>query len=246
MKISIIIPVQSLKKPKSTRFFYKSIFGIVETLNSIKNNPPKIDFEILVIINGNNDTELIEYISENKLVTRYAILTDNVGVSRAWNIGSQMATGDFLCFCNDDVEFKSDSFEKLLDILIDDKTAGQIGPEGGMWEGVTSGKRVGLSQIEEADEISGYFFIIPNFVYSKTGGFDIEYSPAGCEEIDMSFKIRQLGYKCLVVPNTGIKHHGHHGISLKNTNISFLGMNINTLDLDKRNKKYFLSKWYKL
>ena len=65
MKISIIIPVQSLKKQKSTRFFYKSVFGIVETLNSIKCNPPKIDFEIVIIINGKTDTELIKYISEN-------------------------------------------------------------------------------------------------------------------------------------------------------------------------------------
>ncbi|WP_439506872.1 glycosyltransferase family 2 protein [Sediminibacterium sp.] len=243
MKVSIIIPVQSLKKQKSTRFFYKSIFGIVETINSITVNPPNIDFEIVVVINGRNDTELIKFISENKSVTRYAILTENVGVARAWNIGAQMATGQFLCFCNDDVEFEKNSFDKLLNILINDEMAGQVGPEGGMWEGITSGKRVGLSHIEEADEISGFFFILTKAIFIKSGGFDIEYTPAGCEEIDMSFKIRQLGYKCLVVPNTGIKHHGHHGISLKNTNISYLGMNINTLDLDKRNKEYFLSKW---
>jgi GT2 family glycosyltransferase len=243
MKISIIIPVQSLKKQKSTRFFYKSVFGIVETLNSIKCNPPKIDFEIVIIINGKTDTELIKYISENAFVTRYAILSDNVGVSRAWNIGAQMSTGDFLCFCNDDVEFEIQSFEKILNVLIGNEIVGQVGPEGGMWKGITSGKRVGLNNVEEADEISGYFFIIPNKVFVKTGGFDIQYSPAGCEEIDMSFQIRKLGYKCLVVPNTGIKHHGHHGISLKNTNIFFLGKNINTLDLDKRNKEYFLSKW---
>lgn len=241
--ISIIIPVQKLKKSINPRFFYKKVFGFEETLNSIISNL-KLDFEIIVIIND-GESALLEFVQANPFITRYCIISDNVGVSRAWNIGAQMAVGDLLCFCNDDVEFASNSFEDLITVLQMDNKIGQIGPEGGRWHLNLSGQRLGLKKVEVVDEVSGFFFIIPRNIYIKAGGFDVNYTPAGCEEIDMSFKIRSMGYKCVVVPNTGIVHHGFHGVSSKKTDIKYLSTQISSVDLDKRNKDYFVDKWYK-
>jgi len=241
--LSIIIPVQKLKKTVNPRFFYKKMFGLKDTIDSIKEHID-VEFELIIVVNGQAEEDLINYLKAEKAISRTAYLTENIGVSRAWNVGAQMAMGEYLCFCNDDVEFKPESFSKLLKTFSDFDHIGEVGPEGGEWHLDKSGARKGLTEIEQADEISGYFFIIPTHVFYQTTGFDIFYSPAGCEEIDMSFQLRSMGYQCMVVPGTGILHHGSHGISSRNTDIFFLGQTINTRDLDIRNKEHFVKKWY--
>lgn len=242
--VSIIIPAYRLVKEINPRFFYKKRFSLKDTIGSIIKNV-KCEYELIVVANGLDDNRLVDYIKSNKHVHKYALLSCNVGVPRAWNVGAHLAEGDCLCFCNDDVDVGIGSLEKLVDVLNSSDSIGEVGPAGGKWEKTGSGKRVGLDKIEEADEISGNFFIIKKKIYEEVGGFDNAYTPAGCEEIDMSFKIRKSGYKCLVVPHLPIVHYGKHGISSKKTIIRFFNKEINTSELDKINRSYFYSKWYK-
>ncbi|HEV7332027.1 MAG TPA: glycosyltransferase [Flavisolibacter sp.] len=242
--LSIIIPVNQLIKKINPRYFYKKRFCLDETINSIVSNI-NVPYEIILVVNDYSNKELVEYAVTHQYIKKYCINSVNVGVARSWNLGAHLAEGDYLCFCNDDVEFtKPATFSQLLTIFSNHNNVGEIGPEGGRWHRAISGERTGLTTIEEADEISGYFFIIPTSIYHRTGGFDNYYTPAGCEEIDMSFKIRSLGYKCLVVPDTGIVHHGSHGISSKKVVVRYFDKEIDTITLDKRNKEYFINKWY--
>lgn len=242
--ISIIIPANSLVKKINPRFFYKKLFCLDDTINSIVKNID-VKYELILVINDYSNKELINYVASNKYINKFCINSSNAGVARSWNIGAHLAEGNFLCFCNDDVEFSKPAvFSKLISIFDTDTNVGEVGPQGGRWHKDQSGERTGLEKISEADEISGYFFIIPSKVFHDTGGFDNYYTPAGCEEIDMSFKIRSLGYKCLVVPDTGIIHHGGHGISNKKIVLKYFDKEIDTVELDKRNKKYFVKKWY--
>lgn len=242
--LSIIIPVQKIKKSINPRYFYKKVFGIKETIQSIKNTID-VEFELIIVINDIENLELIDYIKNEKIVKKYVVCSTNIGVSRSWNVGANLAEGDYLCFCNDDVEFQIPIFKKLLDVFNTNQNVGEIGPRGNTWYRDKSGDYIESNEIESADVISGFFFIIPTKIYYEVGGFDNYYTPAGCEEIDMSFAIRKLGYKCLIIPNTGIIHHGNHGISSRNTNVKYFDKEINTMDLDQRNKAYFVNKWYR-
>lgn len=243
--LSIIIPANNLVKSINPRYFYKKRFCLDDTIKSITENI-EMPYELIIVVNDINNDELVSYVKGNSKIHKYAINSLNAGVARSWNIGAHLAEGRHLCFCNDDVEFtKKGAFEKLVKMLDDDDKIGEIGPEGGKWHRDKSGERTGLKLIEEADEISGFFFIIPSAVYYQSGGFDNNYTPAGCEEIDMSFKIRSLGYKCIVVPDTGIVHHGNHGVSAKRSIVKYFNHEIDTHELDKKNKSYFLNKWYR-
>lgn len=242
--LSIIIPVQKIKKTINPRYFYKKVFGIKETIDSIRKTID-VEFELIIIINDSENVELIEYIKNETIVSKYAVISKNIGVSRSWNIGAHLAEGKYLCFCNDDVEFQYSSFKNLLSTFSHHDKVGQIGPQGTKWLRDKPGEYLVSNQIMEADAIAGYFFIVPTTVFHEVGGFDNFYTPAGCEEIDMSFAIRNKGYKCLIVPNTGIIHHGNHGISSRNAIIKYFDKEINTLELDKRNKAYFVKKWYR-
>jgi GT2 family glycosyltransferase len=242
--LSIIIPANNLVKKVNPKYFYKKRFSLDDTIQSIKKNID-VEHEIILVINDYSNKELVDYAVNNRSITKFCINSSNAGVARSWNIGAHLAEGDYLCFCNDDVEFSMPgAFSTLINVLKKDPKIGQTGPQGGKWHLDQSGERTGIEKIDEADEISGYFFIIPAKVYHEAGGFDNSYTPAGVEEIDMSFKIRDLGYKCIVVPQTGIIHHGTHGISAKRSIVKYFDKEIDTYDLDKRNKQYFIKKWY--
>jgi GT2 family glycosyltransferase len=244
-KISIIIPVMRLKKTKNSRYFYKSVWGIRETVNSIIQTTVDLDYEFVFVQNG-VDEELTVFLKSvlSEHSGRLIQISENVGVAKAWNIGVSACLNEVLVISNDDVEFRERSINVLVDELFNGDKVGQVGPEGGDWYRDSSGERRGKDQVESVDEISGYFFITTRTAYNTVGGFDEIYSPAGVEEIDYSFALRRAGFLCLVIPNSGIVHHGHHGVSAKSQVISFLGTSIDTHSLDKRNKEYFIKKWY--
>jgi GT2 family glycosyltransferase len=245
-KVSVVIPVMRLTKSKNPRYFYKKSWGIKETVHSLLDNSSGLDIEFVFVQNGEDDllTDFINKVLSNNN-GRSVLISENVGVAKAWNIGVSACLSEIIIISNDDVEFNHDSLIRLIKTLISDDKIGQVGPEGGEWYFDKSGKRKGISQIEDVDEISGYFFITKRQAYNKVGGFDEYYSPAGVEEIDYSFALRSAGYRCVVVPDTGIVHHGYHGVSAKPQTIYYLGESIDTHVLDRRNKDYFVNKWYK-
>ena len=214
---------------------------IVETLVDIKKNV-KIDYEIIVICNG-QDAELIQFIRENQHIDKYCINNVNVGVARSWNMGAQMAEGELLCYLNDDVSVGEGGLESLCQLLESDQTIGEVGPVGAVWEGANHKDFVGQSEVSQADAIAGFCFILRAQLFRDLGGFDVAYSPAGFEEIDMSFSIRKAGYRCVVMPNLNIHHYHHHGVSAYKTDISYLNSTIDTVSLNERNKAYFQKKW---
>jgi len=250
--VSIIIPVLNYSKhlgfkhlvsrPQRIKTYLSPTRGITDLIKDIVGNV-SLNYEIIVICNSEKDEKLVKFITSNCHIHKYCINNMNVGVSRSWNMGAMMAEGEYLCYINDDVEIGKGCLEALIQVLKENEDVGQVGPKGGKWIGVQSGPRLGLEKMEEADEISGFLFILKREIFDLVGGFDILYTPGGCEEIDMSFKIRSKGYKCLVIPNLHAIHHNSRGISSLNTDIHYLNKIINTKDLDKRNKKIFLSKW---
>ena len=239
-KISIIIPVLHWKRPLNKKRFFMPRQTIVETLTDIERNV-KIEYEVIVICNG-QDQELIEFIKSSPIVNKYCLNNVNVGVARSWNMGAQMAEGEFLCYLNDDVSVGSDALERLIKHF-EDPEIGEVGPEGSYWKKCAhhsfyEGKLPAIT-----DVISGFCFIVRAKIFHSLGGFDVNFSPAGCEEVDFSYRIRQSGLKCLVDPIVSIKHFHHHGVSAQKVVIKFFGNLIDTEELHKRNSAYFRSKW---
>lgn len=241
-KVSIIIPVLYLNRPLNKKRFFIQRYTIENVLEDIAKNV-KIENEVIVICNG-SDPELIQYISANSKIDKYCINSVNVGVARAWNIGAEMSEAKILCFLNDDVEVGLGALEKLTETLEQNEMIGQVGPVGAIWNGSAHDRFVGETQIEEADAIAGFLFLMKASLYWALGGFDVAYSPAGFEEIDMCFSIRKTGKKCVVVPGLNVKHHHHHGVSAYKSVISYLGKEIDSEALHLRNKDYFERKWF--
>lgn len=241
-KVSIIIPVLHLSRPKNKKRFFMPKQTIEETLADIKKNV-SLDHEIIVVCNG-TDPELQEYIKNDKRIDRYCLNSVNVGVARAWNIGAQLAEGEVLCYLNDDVSIGPNSLEILTEQLLSNEENGEIGPAGSYWKDCQHNSfPENSSNFITTDVVSGFCFLLRSSTFHKLGGFDIEYTPAGFEEIDLSYNIRKHGLKCIINPTVNIKHYHHHGVSAQKVDIHYLGSVISTDDLHIRNKAYFRSKW---
>lgn len=240
-KVSFIIPVLHLTRPLNKARFFMPRYTIAEVLKDLKKNV-SLPHEIIVVCNG-QDKELIDFIASHPDIDKYCINSVNAGVARSWNMGAEMAEGEALCFANDDVEVGKGVVENLYENLFLDPQIGEVGPSGGHWNR-DRGEYVHSRHPVAVDHISGYFFMLKQTAYYQVGGFDIAYSPAGFEEIDMSFALRKAGMRCVVCPNLDIKHYHHHGVSAQRTEIKYLHKSIDTVLLHERNREYFLNKWY--
>lgn len=239
--ISIIIPVLHLSRAINPKRFFMPRQTIKDTLTDIKKNV-KIPHEIIVVCNG-DDPELREFITTHPQITRYCINSQNVGVARSWNMGAQMADAPVLCYLNDDVSIGVGALESLHQQLIADPQIGEIGPSGSFWRDCAHYEYVEGSEPVSADVVLGFCFLLRASTFHELGGFDVNFSPAGCEEIDLSYRIRAKGLKCIVDPRASIKHYHHHGVSAYRVDITYLGKTIDTHTLHKINTAYFRTKW---
>ena len=240
-KISFIIPVLHLKRPLNKTRFFMPRYTLPDVLRDLHENVT-LPHEVIVVCNG-QDKGLVEFVSSHPHIDKYCLNSVNVGVARSWNMGVEMAEGEALCFVNDDVEVGKGGAEGLFEVLNRADDVGQVGPMGALWSGAEHLRYVGETAIEEADAISGFLFMLREKAFRQVGGFDPAYSPAGFEEIDMSFALQKQGWKCLVVPGLEIKHHHHHGVSNYRSWVAYLGKEIDTEALHQRNKAYFTKKW---
>ncbi len=240
-KISIIIPTLHLTRPINKKRFFMPRQTIKDLLGDIKKNV-RVPHEVIVVCNGTDD-ELRDYVRRSNDIDRYCLNNTNVGVARAWNMGAQLADGNYLCYLNDDVSVGEGALERLVAHLESDSSVGEVGPAGSFWRDCQHARFVEADGPVEADVVSGFAFMLRAETFHRLGGFDVGFTPAGCEEIDLSYRIRQAGLKCIVDQGVAIKHFHHHGVSAHHTDIHFMGQVVDTQTLHERNSAYFRSKW---
>jgi GT2 family glycosyltransferase len=239
--ISIIIPVLNLSRPINPKRFFMPRQTIKDTLVDIQKNV-RIPYEIIIIGNG-DDPELKQFVMSHPQVTRYCINSENVGVARSWNIGAQLAECDVLCYLNDDVSIGVGALESLYEQLLADPKIGELGPSRSFRRDCAHYEYAKGDKPVDVDAVLGFCFLLRASTPHDLGGFDVNYSPAGCEEIDISYRIRAAGLRCIVGTQAPIKHFHHHGVSAYKVDIRYLGKTIDTLALHERNTAYFRKKW---
>lgn len=113
MKLSIIVPVYNVEK------------YVERCLNSLKGLD--IENEIIVVNDGSTDNslEVVEkFKKENPNENIIIINQKNQGVSVARNKGIEVSTGDYIYFLDSDDWIETEEFEKMLNIIENDKQNG--------------------------------------------------------------------------------------------------------------------------
>ena len=149
----------------------------------------------------------------------------NYGFPKGCNQGIQVARGDVIVLLNVDTVVCEGWLEKLIEPLRRDASLAMTGSKllfpasnriqfaGGVMEpnGLTHHVGYGLpdgeafNQLKEVDYLTGASLAIRRDVLDRLGGLD-EGFPLYFEDLDLSYRVRQAGYKILYQPESVVYH----------------------------------------
>jgi len=209
-EVSIIIPV------------YNKWQYTLNCLKSICENTDG-DYEVVVIDDASTDAtaEVLSNVKNLNLVTN----EQNMGFVESCNRGARASKGKYVLFLNNDTMVTKGWLPPSLE-LIRREDVGAVGPKlvyhdrtlqeaGGIIWNDGAGWNYGrgddydkpeYSYVREVDYCSGACLLVKRELFEKLGGFDERFKPAYCEDADLCFSLRNLGYKVMYQPMSVVVH----------------------------------------
>jgi len=142
-----------------------------------------------------------------KVKLKFYRFDKNVGYGLGNNKGAELATSENLMFISSDVIIKK-SFYEMISAALAGSPKALFGDRVIWWDG-------GWNHIEMSDGNSvvapyaeGYLLAIRKHWWDKLGGFDPIFSPADCEDLDLSISASELGMDILQLPQGYFQHIG--------------------------------------
>ncbi len=220
--------------------------------------------KIYIIDNASTDSS-IEYIKKNYKNIYLIELDKNYGFAKGYNIGLSKIKANYFLLLNSDVEATKDWLIPLIDLLENDKKIVACQPkilsyadkEKFEYAGAAGGyiDKFGypfcqgrIFNINETDEgqynekksifwATGACILIKANIFHEAGGFDNSFF-AHMEEIDLCWRLKNIGYKIYYVPDSIIYHLGGGTLPKTNPKKTFLNFRNNYFLLYK-NLRFF-------
>ena len=195
------------------------------------------NFDIVVVDNASIDGS-VKYLRKNFPTVKVVKSRENLGFGRGNNLGvSKYSNYDTYLFLNNDVSVPKDFLTKMIDTLLSDEEIGAVGPkilyskkEDGKYLVNSAGIEIDkhfmsydrydkefdnpkFNVVEEIDAIMGGAFLVKRELFEKTGGFNPKMF-LYYEDIDLSLRIRDLGYKIMYCGKAHV-YHDHMASSKK-------------------------------
>lgn len=194
-----------------------------ECLSSLTKQTVK-NFEIIFIDNGSTD-ESVAFVNRKLPGVKIVALKKNEGFCRANNIGLQHATGEFIALLNNDTKAEADWLEELAKAMECDPTIAicascmvnyykpeSVDTAGDGYDicgvGFKMGNRRLVSEYQQKRKVFGACAgaaLYRRSMIDRIGFFDEDFFAVG-EDIDLSFRARLSGFRCVYVP-TAIVYH---------------------------------------
>lgn len=183
------------------------------------------DFEVIVVDNGSRDGSP-EYVKENYPWVRLAKNEENLGFAGGTNVGIRAAKGEFIITLNNDSRADSRFIEELIKPMADPEVgvcaAKMLFPDGRINSAGICISRSGAAwdrgmfepdrgQYEFVEEVFGACAgaaLYRREMLDEIGLFDEDFF-LYLEDVDLAFRARLAGWKCLYVPGARVIHH--HG-----------------------------------
>jgi len=197
-------------------------------LNSIWKYKNDYQLEVIVVDNNSFDDSVV-MIRKDFPEVKLLINHENQGFARANNLAARIADSEILFFLNPDTLIQENIFQKIIEIFEANPRVGIVAPqlvvpdsspqpwaygkEEGLWQLVKNKFKNNLptyqltNLLTKADWVSGAALIVRRDVFEKVGGFDENFFMY-FEDRDLCYRVRQLGYKIIVLPEIKVVHFG--------------------------------------
>jgi GT2 family glycosyltransferase len=202
-----------------------------------------VQIRFVIIDNGSTDETPQFLISLKNAGVDITIITNeqNVGFVKATNQGLREAKpGEIICLANDDIQIVDPcTFGRMARDLEEDSSVGMVVPTS---DYVMHLQKSELStQIPKTKHETGvvvYFCGMWRYdVFERVGFLDERFGIGGNDDLDLSIRIKEMGYKLLIDRNVFVRHFGSATLARTQGNIE----GIRKLDEEKR--KILVEKW---
>lgn len=214
-------------------------------ISTLLNDLEEVDGDVIVIF---NDQEVAEQLRDHPRIDRYAIMKQNIGVARAWNLGLEMAATPTVFIMNADLHVERSAIDSLEQALHSLPGAACVGPQGSFLNFAQAKDyayfdKGTFNRPLEVDAVSGFFFAIKlEHFGDKLIRFENGFTPCFFEEWDLGLQIKQAGLKCYIVPTTAYDHHWSGTIRALRE-ITYYERAETAGEILARNRVTFLNKW---
>lgn len=227
---------------------YQASEALQRCIDSLTLNPPAEAAEIIIVDNSPKRLEpLIKDAIE--VYKEFTHIWDgrNLGFAEGCNLGASFATGENLVFVNPDTVVFPGWAEGMAKYLREG--VGAVGPISNFVAGLQNyflhmqrtddwerAARLAMKGMRgrgvDTKLLIGFFLMIPSKVYHAVGGMDKNLF-LGCDDLDLSLRLRDMGYTLVIASDIFVYHEGHQ---------SFEAMGIRSAVLNKQAEKYLLEK----
>lgn len=206
-KIDIIMPVHN--KLEYTK----------EAVTTLKQHTKQEDYHLVLVDDASNDkTEqyLNQLDNDRQLNCIGVVLPENVGWVKAINEGMRHVGAEFVLICNNDIHFSEGWLSTILEYFKDEKV-GAVGPTSNYVSGIQH-QAYNLPTVvaEETKMLIGFFIVFRRSVLEKmkiqtdegVQYYDERFGMGGGDDLDISIRVREAGYKLMIARNVFIHHYG--------------------------------------
>jgi len=197
------------------------------------------DAEFIIVTNTGLIEQLRTLADSISDKVRFVAFDAPFNFSAKANLGARAASGELLIFLNDDVEVgQRDWIENVIEPL-QNREVGAVAPKllyptgqiqhAGLVTGVRGLVGTALHQwpgdsvdytnfaqcMRTVSALSGACLATRRADFFAVGGFDEINTPIAHSDLDLCFKIREGGMRCVYTPFATMTHHGHTSIGAK-------------------------------
>ena len=185
---------------------------LARLLRGLAAHPPAASWELLIVANAPQaplDPLLAASWPGKPLLPAATVLSSEarLGWADAVNLGLRRSRGEVTVLVDTSLEPTGDLVSPLL-AAFEDPTVGIAGG----W-GVTSddGREFVEAPPGEVDAIEGYCLAIRREALRRVGGFDVHFRFYRHADLDLSFAIRDAGWRAVSVGPLPVNRHAHRG-----------------------------------
>ena len=208
---------------------------LIQCIESICKNASTVDYEIWIVDNASEDGS-IPTIREAFPSVNIIENLQNVGFGRANNQGIGASSGRYILLLNSDTRICPGAINVMLECMENHPEAGGIGPQllnpdqslqvscypfptltRECWRlfhldtikpiGIYDQRVWNLNQIREVDALKGACILFRREAIQQAGGFDPDFFMY-TEEIDLCYRVNNVGWKLFWVPQAEVIHYG--------------------------------------
>jgi hypothetical protein len=139
--------------------------------------------------------------STSAIEVSYEFFDENTGTSRGQNRLSRSTSSDFVLICNPDVVPEGRALLRLLEILADPAI------------GLAEAKQQPVEHPKDYDPAtgdtswgSGAFSMVRRSAFEEVGGFDEDTFFLYCDDVDLSWRLRETGHRVVNEPAAVVFH----------------------------------------